>query len=334
MCARRSSSFGKSSRSSRSRRGGGGVWQRLIRRTKLGGWVTLALGVTLGVWFAFQPPARQQEVTRLARNTFDRQKKINLFQFAGDLWRLYYGQDFVAITTAAPGDHTFIYGGVPRSPGIDHQLRTLTNTAYVVGYSDVLGNPVWAAYRMSDISPLPEPAARPETFDVDARTIARITPGDYTGSGYDRGHLAPNYAIATRYGEKAQRETFLMSNIIPQRHSLNAGLWKQLEMKIAVNYPARFGEVWVLAGPVFGPKPKTLRGGVAVPEACYMIVLDESDGRLRCQAFIFPQNAEGDMGRYLVTIDEIEQRTGLDFLHELPGEAEALLESRRADSVW
>lgn len=294
--------------------------------------MTLALAVTMGVWFVFQPPARQQEITRLARNTLDREKKINLFEFAGDLWRLYYGQDFV--TATAPGDHTFAYGGMPRSPGIDHQLRTLQNKGYVAGYSDVMANPLWAAYRMRDVSPLPKPAARPDAFDVDMRTIARITPGDYTGSGYDRGHLAPNYAIATRYGEAAQKETFLMSNIIPQRHSLNAGLWKQLEMKIASNYPARFGEVWVMAGPIFGLKSARLKGGVAVPEACYMIILDESDGRVRCQAFIFPQNAEGNLARYLVTVDEIEARTGLDFLHELPDEAEALLESRRADGVW
>lgn len=335
MCARRSSSFAKKNRpfrGFRSGRGGAGGWQKLLRGTKFGGWATLAVCVTIGVWFIFQPPARQREVVRLARNTLDRQKQISVFEFTGDLWHIYYGRDYVAAT--APGDHTIVYGGIPRSPGIDHELRTLFNAAYVVGYSDVFANPLWSAYHMRDISPVPTPAQRPETFEVDERTVARITPGDYTGSGYDRGHLAPNYAIATRYGEAAQRETFLMSNIIPQRHALNAGLWKQLEIKAATRYPARFGDIWVMAGPIFPPKPKILRGGVAVPDACYMIMLDECDGRVRCQAFVFPQNAGGDMARFLVSIDDIEARTGLDFLHELPDEAEALLESRRAESVW
>jgi endonuclease G len=126
-----------------------------------------------------------------------------------------------------------------------------------------------------------------------------------------------------------------MSNIIPQKHGLNAGLWKTLERKIATNYPGRFGEVWVIAGPVFGARPERLQRRVAVPEACYMIIVDESDGRLRAQAFIFPQEpADPQLDRYLTTIDEIERRTGLNFLAELPDDAENALESRAAGRAW
>jgi endonuclease G len=127
-----------------------------------------------------------------------------------------------------------------------------------------------------------------------------------------------------------------MSNIIPQKHALNAGLWKQLEQRLATSYPARFGEVWVIAGPVFGPKPEKLRRRVAVPDACYMITVDESDGRVRVTAFLFPQDTpEGArLDDFLVSIDELEHRTGLDFLHELPDPAEDTLEARRAERAW
>jgi endonuclease G len=148
--------------------------------------------------------------------------------------------------------------------------------------------------------------------------------------------MAPNFAIATRYGETAQRETFLMSNITPQRHTLNAGLWRELEMRIATSYPARYGEVWVITGPVFGPSPRTLRGGVAVPDAFFKIIIDEQDGKLRTLAFLVPQDApEGaDPARYLTTIDEIERRTGLDFLPELDEPAQRAIEAQRAGRVW
>jgi endonuclease G, mitochondrial len=181
-----------------------------------------------------------------------------------------------------------------------------------------------------------EAPPRPEVFETDLRTAARVAPADYTNSGYDRGHMAPNYAIATRYGEEAQRETFLMSNIVPQRHALNAGVWKQMEMNVATSYPARFGEVWVIVGPVFGSRAEKLRNGTVVPEAFFKIVIDESDGRVRAQAFIFPQEtpAGAEAGGYLVSIDEIEQRTGLDFLPELPDTAEDALEAKRAERVW
>ena len=127
-----------------------------------------------------------------------------------------------------------------------------------------------------------------------------------------------------------------MSNICPQRHALNAGVWKQLEHRIATNYAGRFGEVWVLAGPVFGARPEKLRRRVAVPEAFYMIVVDESGGRVRAEAFLFPQETGADarMDDYLASIDAIEQRTGLDFLAELPDETESALEARRVERAW
>lgn len=189
---------------------------------------------------------------------------------------------------------------------------------------------------MRDLARLPTPGARPDKFETDRRTAARVAPGDYAASGYDRGHLAPNYAIATRYGAAAQRETFLMSNITPQLHSLNAGLWQELEQKIATSYPARYAQVWVIAGPVFGAAPKKLRGGVAVPEAFFLIVIDENEGKLRTLAFIVPQEAppDADPERYLTRIDDIERRTGLDFLSDLDDAAEEQVEARRATRVW
>jgi endonuclease G len=177
---------------------------------------------------------------------------------------------------------------------------------------------------------------RPEAFIADYRTTARIESQLYSRSDYDRGHMAPNFAIATRYSRETQEETFRMSNISPQRRALNAGVWKTLEPRIATRYPGRFGEVWVFAGPVFGQSPRRLHNRVAVPEEFFMIILDESDGRWRTTAFLFPQETPNfaKPDGYLTTIDEIERRTGLDFLPELPADVQAALESRRPDRAW
>ena len=305
-----------------------------LRRTKAFVIANIILWGGIGGWFLFQPKERQQEVSALVHNAFDGRKDITAFEVAWDLWQLYRSADYVAASVL--GDKTHLYGGAPRvvaPPATD--VRVLANTGYVVGYSDGLGNPLWAAYRLTDID-LQDSPPRPDSFAPDLRTAARIEPQVYTKSGYDRGHMAPNYAIATRYGQRAQEETFQMSNICPQRHALNAGVWKQLEQRIATNYTGRFGEVWVLAGPVFGASPEKLRRRVAVPEAFYMIVVDESGGRVRAEAFLFPQDAAASvkMDDYLASVDEVEQRTGLDFLSELPDEAENALEARRVERVW
>ena len=301
-----------------------------LRRTKAFVVANLILWGGLGGWFLFQPKERQQEVSALVHNALDARKGITAFDVAWDIWQLYYSRDYVA--GVAAGDKTHLYGGVPGGPAA---VRVLTNTGYVAGYSDALGNPLWAAYRVADVD-LRDPPPRPDNFVPDLRTAARIDAQVYTGSDYDRGHLAPNYAIATRYGQRAQEETFQMSNISPQRHTLNAGVWKELEHRIATNYAGRFGEVWVIAGPVFGAKPEKLRRRVAIPESFYMIVVDESDGRVRAAAFLFPQEtpASARMDDYLASVDEIEQRTGLDFLAELPDEAENALEARRVERAW
>jgi endonuclease G, mitochondrial len=299
--------------------------------------LNLVVAVVLGGWYVVQPPARQSEVRRLVGNAIDRDKRVSALDVAWDVWQLYYSGG--ATGAIAAGDKSIIYGGAPRAASSvagAAAIRVLMNEAYVAGYSDTLRNPLWVAYRMQDLAMLPKAAPRPEKFEIDRRTVARVAPDDYAGSGYDRGHLAPNFAIATRYGAKAQRETFLMSNITPQLHALNAGVWRELEMKIATSYPARYGEVWVLTGPVFGNEPRKLRGGVRVPEAFFLIVVDENEGKLRTLAFIVPQDApsETDFGRYLASIDEIQRRTGLDFLSELDDAAERQVELQRAARVW
>ncbi len=299
--------------------------------------LNLAVALVLGGWYVFQPASRQHEVQRLVGNAFEGHKRVSVLDVAWDVWQLYYADS--ATGKIAAGDKAIVYGGVPRAATGAAQrveFRVLTNRAYAVGYSDALGNPVWAAYHVQDLAKIPTPAARPEKFEVDRRTVARVAPEDYANSGYDRGHLAPNYAIATHYGAAAQRETFLMSNITPQRHALNAGLWKDLELKIATSYPARYGEVWVLTGPIFGAQPRELRHGVLVPEAFFLIVIDEQEGKLRTLAFIVPQEApaSADPEKYLASIDDIQRRTGLDFLSELDDPSEHAVESQRAARVW
>ena len=299
--------------------------------------LNLVVATILGGWYLTQPETRQREVRVLVQNAFEREKRVSALDVAWDVWQLYYAKSSQG--RVAPGDKSIVYGGAPRSTDLSRNadnFRVLTNQGYVVGYSDTLGNPLWAAYRMQDMAKLPKPAVRPEKFEVDRRTAARVSPDDYSGSGYDRGHLAPNFAIASRFGAKAQRETFLMSNITPQLHSLNAGLWRELEMKIATSYPARYGEVWVLTGPVFGPEPRRLRRGVVVPDAFFLIVIDENEGRLRTLAWIVPQEAPttANPANYLTSIDEIQRRTGLDFLSEIEDAAEREVEQARAKRVW
>jgi len=227
-----------------------------------------------------------------------------------------------------------LYAGPP-TPTRGQHVVVLENIGYVVGYSEQRRNPLWAAYRLGphDGSLAPK---RPDYFSVDRRTIARISEDDYPRSGYDRGHLAPNYAIATRYGRKAQLETFQMSNIVPQKHDLNGEAWNDLEQIIASRYANELAEVWVITGPIFDEQIERLKSGVEVPDAFYKIVLDELNGRPRALAFIMPQTArpKDTPQQYLTTVDAVEQATGLDFFVTLPDDIEEQMESAWSGRMW
>ena len=230
----------------------------------------------------------------------------------------------------------YYYAGMPRTTAsFPDQITILTNIGYVVGYSESKHDPVWVCYRLSQVGSLKAPP-RPQTFSVDSRTGARVSPADYTGSGYDRGHMAPNYAIAVCYGSAAQLETFRMSNILPQKPNLNRRVWERLEQEEVKTYAQRFKAVWVIDGPIFDASPSRLSSGVAVPKSCYKIIIVEENGQPRLLAFMMPQDVTGSeqLGLFLTSVRKIEDETGLDFLNEMPRELQDRVESERAPQIW
>jgi endonuclease G len=169
---------------------------------------------------------------------------------------------------------------------------------------------------------------------VDYRTITQVKAKEYNKSKYDRGHMAPNHAIALHYGKSAQQETFLMSNVIPQRPSLNRGVWKEIEHAISDDYAERLEEVWVFVGPIYDPKipDKFLkRTGIEIPDRFYAVVLDELKGRPRAMAFVVPQSVSVnvDPSQFIVSVDEVEKQAGFDFFSGMDNALEEKMEREK-----
>jgi len=235
---------------------------------------------------------------------------------------------------AEPTGELRIYGGLPNASNYGHPVIVLTNAAYLSGYCEARRNPTWVAFSVGSIS-IGSTAKRPSKFTTDTRT-GSATHDDFTGSGFDRGHMAPNYAIGTRYGHEAQRETFLMSNICPQAPDLNRSWWRVLEEMEANDFAVRLERVWVVTGPIFDAAPKRLRGGVDVPAAFYRIILDEENGQLRALAFIAPQTATGQepLTAFLASVRDVGTQTGLDFHPALSKEVQDRVKTVRAERLW
>lgn len=228
-----------------------------------------------------------------------------------------------------PVSEQYVFAGTPRATSWGARLTThhLVNPGFALGYSEWRAAPLWVGYVARD------PAAgtlheRPDSFAIDARTLRRVDGDAYRGSGYDRGHLAPNYLISRAYGQEAQRASFRMSNIVPQLPRHNQLLWQRLEELEADVIAPRHGPVWVLVGPIYGARPRHLASGVAVPEALFRIwVRETADGTPSAVAFLVPQEVCGfePLADFVVPVAQVERRTGLDLFAALPDPLEAAL---------
>lgn len=228
------------------------------------------------------------------------------------------------------------WGGQPRSP---YPLTVCVNTAYVAGYDETIKNPRWVGWRMFP-NRGGKSADRPESFYRDPRSKAGVVTTDYNRSGFDRGHMCPNYAAWCLYGEKAQLETFFLTNIIPQTAKLNRGWWMDFEQKIIHDYANRSKALFEQTGPVFNdpdnPAPK-LPKGIAVPAACYLILArPTTSGDVQVMALIVPQDTERNVPaeRFLVSVRDIERATGLDFFPDFPQELQDRIETIRQQRAW
>ncbi|KQC31920.1 endonuclease [Nonlabens sp. YIK11] len=156
---------------------------------------------------------------------------------------------------------------------------------------------------------------------------------NYKNSGYDRGHLVP--AGDRRGSYEDYEETFLTSNISPQRHDFNSGIWNRLEQKVRY-YAQRNDAIYVVTGSILEDGLESIGSeNVSVPEQFYKIIYKQQNGKPSMLAFLVPhQETSRSIYDFVVPVDSIEQITGTDFFAQLPDAIENELEKSTDRSGW
>jgi endonuclease G, mitochondrial len=203
-------------------------------------------------------------------------------------------------------------------------------------YNNSRGTVNWVAWKTTPAD-LGLSVERPD-FRPDPRLPAgfkRVSPSDYSGSGYDRGHMVP---AADRYGNaELLEETFLMTNITPQTSSLNQYPWEQLESYVR-GQVRRGWDAYQIAG-VYGEQ-RIIKKRVVAPTNCWKIVAfvrsgrtdNLLDSRTRIIAVDMPNRAEmenANWRRYVTNIRVIETKTGYNFFAALAADLQETLETRQ-----
>ncbi len=205
---------------------------------------------------------------------------------------------------------------------------------YTLRYSEAHEQAIWVAYKLSTDSLKQERFPRKDDFRKDPRVrTGSADLADYKGSGYDRGHLAP--AADFSYDEFALSQTFYMSNMSPQAASFNRGVWKKLEEQVR-KWSMDGSDIYVVTGPILN-KPFTTIGEnkVSIPEYYYKIALDINKPEIKAIAFLMKnEKSDESLETFAVTIDKIEELSGLDFFPSIPDDLEDILEGNITKHLW
>jgi endonuclease G, mitochondrial len=221
---------------------------------------------------------------------------------------------------------------LPSSSGCDQLVQ---HTAYILCYSEQDEQARWVAYRLTKQMCDSNTVLRKDKFIPDPMvTTGSAVTADYKNSGYDRGHLCP--AGDMNWSRQTMEESFYMSNMSPQLHEFNAGIWEKLEHRVR-KWAVRRGEVFVVAGGVLTKDLSKIgmKNSISVPGYFYKIIYSAKNGGSAI-AFIIPHNActGKSYTDFAVTVDSVEKVTGIDFFPQLPDSTETRMESSLSKSDW
>lgn len=203
-------------------------------------------------------------------------------------------------------------------------------TYFLLCHSSLGKVPVWAGYELKP-EHLTRAVSGRQRFHPDARLLhSGAYNSGYTYSGYSRGHMAPAAGFA--WSAEAIRATYLLSNVVPQVQSMNAGPWMRIENAVApVGGYRRCRHCFHRPGlrprnP--GDRRRPHRGSKALLQG-------RTRGAIRTQNHVCRDRIKhrragaAPLNSFFVSVEEIERRTGLDLFSGLEDAEERLLESQQ-----
>jgi endonuclease G len=209
----------------------------------------------------------------------------------------------------------------------------IQHTYFTLSYSELNRQSEWVAYNLTPslINGLQE---RTDDFRIDPKVKNNpVGSGDYSGSGYDRGHLCP--AGDMKLNLTSMSETFYMSNMSPQEPSFNRGIWETLESRVRTWANEKNG-IYVITGSILKNICGSIKNGtISVPCSYYKIVFkDNGSEKVAIALILNNQGISSSLISFATSIDNIESLTGIDFFSGLSDDIENKLESTINTSSW
>ena len=231
------------------------------------------------------------------------------------------------VGSAGAREHAVLLPASSEHQPIVHHL------GFSLEYSETHEQAAWVAY-VVDVDRLRGTIQRTDNFRPDlAISSGSSSLADYRRSGFDRGHLAP--AALMKWSRTAMSESFLMSNMSPQRPAFNRGGWKKLEALVR-RRGSKEQMLHVVTGPVLTEGLTTIGPNhVSVPDYFFKVILDYHAPDYKAIGFVLPNQAsKAPLRQYSMAVDDVEVLTGHDFYPELDDALENQLEATADFGDW
>lgn len=235
--------------------------------------------------------------------------------------------------------------------------QIIRHTAYSTSYNAEYKIPNWTFYELTLTETMGR-LSRSNNFQPDPNISYKESAqlSDYRGSGYDRGHMAPSMDF--NWDAEIEDESYYLSNMCPQGHDFNSGIWLDLEHQVR-RWAERDSAICVACGPILPRKDKngklinpvtgeeyqikTIgRSKVLVPEHFFKVILSPFGDHPKAIGFVMPnKNVLRRDGRgnapirdFAKNIDYVEKVTGIDFFAILPDNIEDKIEAWYENDDW
>lgn len=211
--------------------------------------------------------------------------------------------------------------------------QIITHDNYSLSYNEKFEQAEWVAYRLEKKKLVSNKFQRPFFTEDSKVKTGSADWRNYKKSGYDKGHLCP--AGDMKFSKKAYDDTFYTSNISPQLHDFNDGVWNRLEEKVRY-WTSKYNCLYVVTGGVLQSGLKTIgKENVAVPNYFYKVLVYKLDSKYQMIGFLVPhKNSDLPLYNFVVAVDKIEKMTAIDFFPNLDDATENELEKNSNYKKW
>lgn len=233
---------------------------------------------------------------------------------------------------------------------------------YALEWDNTKRHANWVAFTF-DTTTSADNVKRTDAWSVDPKLPAemQVQESDHKNDGFDKGHLCASEDRV--YLKEANEQTFYYSNMSPQLNDFNGGFWGKLEARVQIwgrsTADGVYDKVYVTKGGTLNKLLKNFKGttvnggtpttdangftihGLACPEYYFMAVLSQKDDVFHAIAFLVPHKegmtrnpSSDELKEYVVSVDKLEEETGIDFFCNLPDVLENEVEAAYNLNDW